>query len=101
MKNLSKLTARVADLERRLETMQQLAKVSSIDEANHRVNVKIRNLELKGLPFLTWRAGSEGEDVLGPGSRGIGAADVSSWGCRKCVFYAGTVLCRFGSTRKE
>ena len=93
MKNLSKLTARVADLERRLETMQQLAKVSSIDEANHRVNVKIRNLELKGLPFLTWRAGSEAKTYWVPEVGELGllmcpAGDVGNAFFMPALFYA-------------
>ena len=93
MKNLAKLTARVADLERRLETMQQLAKVSSIDEANHRVDVKIRNLELKGLPFLTWRAGSEAKTYWVPEVGELGllmcpAGDVGNALFMPALFYA-------------
>ena len=92
MKQVADNTRRIADLERRLEMMQQLAKVSSIDESNHRVDVKIRDLELKGLPFLTWRAGSEAKTYWVPEVGELGllmcpAGDVGNAFFMPALFY--------------
>ena len=66
MKTLAELTLRVADLETRLENMLQLAKVLKVDDATNLLDIEIRGVELRGVPYLTWRAGENGKTYWVP-----------------------------------
>lgn len=66
MRTQAKLTARVASLEARLETLLQLAKVLRVDDAKNLVDIEVRGEPLKGLPYLTGRAGNNGKTYWMP-----------------------------------
>lgn len=66
MKTLAELTLRVAGLETRLENMLQLAKVLTVDDTTNLLDIEIRGVELKGVPYLTWRAGENGKTYWVP-----------------------------------
>ena len=66
MKTLADLILRVADLEARLENILQLAKVLKVDDATNLLDIEIRGVELKGVPYLTWRAGENGKTYWVP-----------------------------------
>ena len=66
MKSLADLTSRVAKLEVQLENMLQLAKVLKVDDTTNLLDIEIRGVELKGVPYLTWRAGENGKTYWVP-----------------------------------
>ena len=66
LKNPDELELRIAHLETRLENMLQLAKVLKVDDAKNLLDVEIRDMELKGVPYLTRRAGENGKTYWVP-----------------------------------
>ena len=92
MKTLAELTLRVADLETRLENMLQLAKVLKVDDATNLLDIEIRGVELKGVPYLTWRAGRKRKDLLGAGGRRSRVTVIPRGGCWECGFPPGAEL---------
>ena len=92
MKQVAKNTRRIANLETRLENMQQLAKVTRVDEAKNLLNVQVRSVELKGIPYLTWRAGSAAKTYWVPEVGEVGmlmcpAGDVGNAVFMPAMFY--------------
>ena len=66
MSFLADLTARVADLEARLQNVLQLAKVIAVDDQTNLVDVMIRGVDLLAVPYLTMRAGTNGKTYWVP-----------------------------------
>ena len=66
MESYAKLTARVAKLESNQQNMMLYAKVKRVDEANNLLDVEVKGLELKGVPYFTRRAGGDGKTYWVP-----------------------------------
>ena len=61
MSFLADLTARVADLEARLQNILQIAKVKVVHDTENLLDVEVRGVMLEKVPWLTQRAGSNGQ----------------------------------------
>ena len=61
MKTLADLTARVADLEARLQNIKQIAKVTAVHADANLVDVEVRGVALTRIPCMTHRAGEKGK----------------------------------------
>ena len=59
MSLIEKLTARVSDLEKRLANVCRIAQVAAVDVANARLDISFEGNTIKGIPFLTMRAGAD------------------------------------------
>lgn len=86
------MTARVAALEARLENILQLAKVLNVDGAKNLIDVEVRGVELKNLPYLTWRAGRQAKTYWVPEVGEVGmllcpAGDVGNAVFLPAMFY--------------
>ena len=92
MKQVAENTRRIADLESRLGNMQQLAKVTKVDEGKNLLDVQVRSIELKGIPYLTWRAGNTAKTYSVPEVGEVGvlmcpAGDVGNAMFMPAMFY--------------
>lgn len=61
MSFLADLTARVADLEARLQNILQIAKVKVVHDTENLLDVEVRGVMLEKVPWLTQRAGPNGQ----------------------------------------
>ena len=60
MNLLAQLTQRIADLEVKMQNILQYAKVTKVNDVTNLVDVLVRGVALKDVPYLTMRAGEKG-----------------------------------------
>ncbi len=88
------LTARVAALESAKANMMQLAKVTEVHDATNLLNVEVRGVLLTNVPFLTMRAGTNGQTYWLPELNELGmlfspGGDVGNAVFLPAMFYDG------------
>ena len=92
MSFLADLTARVADLEARLQNILQIAKVKVVHDSENLLDVEVRGVMLEKVPWLTQRAGPNGQVYWVPEFNEVGlllspAGDVGNSVFLPALFY--------------
>ena len=66
MNPLADFAQRIANLESKVSNMLQTGIVKAIRESDNLVDVEVRGVMLEKVPYLTWRAGSDGKSYWTP-----------------------------------